>query len=361
MRGLWLLYTLIGIGAFSISFLLQGWVFLNITEMFWFSFGTTCVFESAKVVTIILHRFMTVKNGKTVPMVLMGLTQAFKIGLVLLSIVCSLAMLSQYLRNPNLAGIMEKDTREIENNHSKSVAILKENADKKRTETVTEIRERYGEKKDELKRYYETRIEKEEQLRDVEFDRKVNGIRKGDRWFEHERKIGELQKAYDQKLSDIHRMERMELAENISKIENDFKSSLQLANIKQEEQLKKLRSAEYLNDDRVKNQMVVAFLATMESTVSFRLEYLKFIAAFSLMVSLLLESTIYVVFNYLTISHQDIFSLHHELHIENEGIKAMARNELAKEKVRTGFFKQKIMERLNNIRSVFSNMPTQGQ
>jgi hypothetical protein len=95
MRGLWLLYTLIGFGAFNISFLLQGWVFLNITDMFWFSFGTTCVFESAKVVTIILHRFMTVKNGKTVPLVLMGLTQAFKIRLVLLSIVCSLAMITK--------------------------------------------------------------------------------------------------------------------------------------------------------------------------------------------------------------------------------------------------------------------------
>jgi hypothetical protein len=354
MRGLWLLYTMIGFGAFTISFLLQGWVFLNITQIVWLSFGTTCVFESAKVVTIILHRFMTVNNGRAVPIVLLWMTQIFKCGLVLLSIICSLAMLSQYLRNPNLDGIMEKDTGIIEKNHKESMELLKQSTEKRKSETLAEIRQRYGKKLEELKRFYETRIENEEKLRDQEFDRKVNGIRKGERWFEHERKIGELQKAYDQKLSGIHKLEKTELSEKISKIEDDFKFSIQAVNAKREQEFKKLRSSEYLEDDRVKNQMVMAFLATMESTVSFNLGYMKFIAAFSLMVSLLLESTIYVVFNYLTISHQEIFSLGHELHIKNEGMKAMARSELDSEKLRAGFFKQKILERIKGIRSTFT-------
>lgn len=361
MRGLWILYTLIGLGAFTISFLLEGWVFLNITEIFWLSFGTTCVFESAKVVTIILHRFMTVNNGRSVPMVLLWMTQFFKFGLVLLSIVCSLAMLSQYLRNPNLDVTKEQDTLLIEKNHSESMELIKKGAEKRKSETFSEIRQRYGEKIDDLKRFYETRIEKEEESRDQEFDRKINGIRKGERWYEHERKIGELQKAYDQKLSDFHNLERRELSEKISKIEDDFKSSVQAANTKRDQELKKIHSAEYLEDDRVKNQMVMAFLATMESTVSFNLGYMKFIAAFSLMVSLLLESTIYVVFNYLTISHQEIFSLRHELHIKNEGMKAMARSELDSEKLRAGFFKQKILERIKGIRSTFFNLRTQNR
>jgi len=148
-------------------------------------------------------------------------------------------MLSQYLRNPNLDGIMEKDTGIIEKNHKESMELLKQSTEKRKTETLAEIRQRFGEKVDDLKRFYETRIEREEESRDQEFDRKINGIRKGERWYEHERKIGELQKAYDQKLSDIHKLERTELSEKISKIEDDFKSSIQAVSAKRDQELKR--------------------------------------------------------------------------------------------------------------------------
>ena len=68
MKILWGIYVIIGLGAFIISYLLEGFVFSKVSDMFLLSFAFAAVFESAKIMTIIMHRFLTEKSRKNIPM-----------------------------------------------------------------------------------------------------------------------------------------------------------------------------------------------------------------------------------------------------------------------------------------------------
>jgi hypothetical protein len=74
MRLLWSVYIIIGLGAFAISFLLEAYVFLDITTRACFAFAATAVFESAKVMTIIMHRFLEDRKTHPIPQAVRSLS-----------------------------------------------------------------------------------------------------------------------------------------------------------------------------------------------------------------------------------------------------------------------------------------------
>ena len=123
MKILWGIYVIIGLGAFIISYLLEGFVFSKVSDMFLLSFAFAAVFESAKIMTIIIHRFQTGKNKKKIPLFFQGGTAIFKLTLFFVSICCSVALLAAFLDKPNLNKIMQADKKLIENKSEKTFAI----------------------------------------------------------------------------------------------------------------------------------------------------------------------------------------------------------------------------------------------
>ena len=121
------IYVIIGLGAFIISYVLEGFVFSEISDMFLLSFAFAAVFESAKIMTIIMHRFLTEKSRKNIPMYFKGITVIFRLTLVFLSIGCSVALLSTFLDKPNLNKVMLADKELIKITIRKTRKVCSQN------------------------------------------------------------------------------------------------------------------------------------------------------------------------------------------------------------------------------------------
>ena len=308
MKLLWVLYILIGIGAFAISFFLEYVVFVSITNQPDFALFLTLVFECAKVLTIIIHRYVADKKGYTIPDSVIYLNVFFKTGLVLLSLICSIAIISDDMDRPNLTAVKEKDRAVIDGLYSNNLSILINQRDDKFEKITGEIKEKYKNRYEELANYYEPRIEKEESLRDMEFENEINGVRKGVRWAEHDRKVKELTSEYKEEKQKLHDTENNELSSYMTSIQNEFQTKIEDLNQKNTTDLESLEANTYENDKRVENEIVSAFLMTISEGLGIEMEYLRFTLLFSILISALLESTIFLTFNYVVMFQQNVIS-----------------------------------------------------
>ena len=350
MKILWGIYVIIGLGAFIISYLLEGFVFSSISDMFLISYSLAAVFEGAKIMTIIMHRFYTEKNKKKFSMLFTGGTAIFRLFLFTVSIGCSIALLSTFLDKPNLNKIMLADKELIENNYQENKKSLRTELDKTLTNLGDEVETKYQNRYSRLAVYYESRIEKEEKLRDFEFNNIINNIRKGPKWKEHDRKINLLTNAYQEEQKELQGEENKELKSRKKDIKEYFSSKLNELRIKRENCLANLEK-HLSNDFRACNQMLLSLIGTMKKGLDIKISYDLLVIIFAIITAFLLEGTIYIVFNYLTIMHQEIFTLKNDQYFEVEKIKANAKTELNKDNIKYGLFKNRVKNQVRNIKA----------
>lgn len=349
MKILWGIYVIIGLGAFIISYLLEGFVFSKVSQMFLLSFAFAAVFESAKIMTIIMHRFLTEKSRKNIPMYFKGITVLFRLTLVFLSIGCSVALLATFLDKPNLNKIMLADKELIENIYQENKKGLRTELDKTLTNLENEVRTTFQKHYARLARFYEPRIEKEEKLRDFEFNNIINNIRKGPKWNEHDRKINLLTNTYYEEQKELQAEENKELISRKKVIEDKFFLQSNDLRIKRGNSLVNLEK-HLNNDSRACNQMLLSLIVTMKKGLDIKISYDFLVILFAIITALLLEGTIYIVFNYLTITHQEIFSMRHNQYVEVEKIKANAKNEIKKDNLKYEVFKNRVKNQVQNIK-----------
>ena len=320
MQALWILYIFIGIGAFLISFYLEFIVFLSITESPEFAFCITAVFECAKVLTVIFHRFVSDNKNYSIPDVIIYLNNFFKCTLVFLSVICSIAIISDRMDRPNMELVKNKDKGVINTAFEENRTILQQQRNNRLEKITSEIKTKYKDRYQRLTNYYEPRIEAEEALRDKEFKRVINGVRKGPNWHEHDRKIRELTERYRFEKYELRKSENDELNTHITNIENKFQARIDEISKQREQAQTALAKKDYLDDERAKNKVIASFLMTLKEGLSMELEYLTFALLLSLLVSTLLECTIYLTFNYVVMFYNNNLRKHsenQELHAEH--------------------------------------------
>lgn len=349
MKILWGIYLVIGLSSFIVSYLLEGFVFFKVSDMFLLSFAFAAVFESAKIMTIIMHRFLAEKSRKNISVYFKGITVLFRLTLVFLSIGCSVALLATFLDKPNLNKIMLADKELIENNYQENKKSLRIELDKTLTNLGDEVETKYQNRYLRLAAYYEPRIEKEEKLRDFEFNNIINNIRKGPKWNEHDRKINLLTNTYHEEQKELQTEENKELKSRKKEIEDKFFLQSNNLRIKRGKSLVNLEK-ELNNDSRVCNQMLLSLISTMKKGLDIKINYDFLVILFAIITALLLEGTIYIIFNDLTRTHQEIFSLKHDQYFEVEKIKANAKNEIKKDNIKYGLFKNRLQNQIQNIK-----------
>jgi len=350
MKILWGIYVIIGLGAFIISYLLEGFVFSRISDMFLISYSLAAVFEGAKIMTIVMHRFQTGKNKNKIPLVFKGGAAIFKLILFFVSIWCSVALLATFLDKPNLNKIILADKELIENSYQENKKSLRTEFNETLTNLENEVRTTYQKYYARLARYYEPRIEKEEKLRDFEFNNIINNIRKGPKWNEHNRKINLLTNDYQKKENDLQIAETEELKSRKKDIEEHFFSKLNNLRIKRENCLANLE--QHLNNDsRACNQMLLSLIGTLKKGLDIKISYDFIVILFAIITAFLLEGTIYIVFNYLTITHQEIFSMRQDHYVAIEKIKSNAKNQIKKDNIKYEMFKNRVKNQVRNIKA----------
>jgi len=96
--------------------------------------------------------------------------------------------------------------------------------------------------------------------------------------------------------------------------------------------------------------MLLSLIGTIEKGLDIKISYDLLVIIFAIITALLLEGTIYIVFNHLTITHQEIFSMRHDQYVEVEKIKANAKTEMNKDNIRYELFKNRVKNQVQNIK-----------
>jgi len=104
------------------------------------------------------------------------------------------------------------------------------------------------------------------------------------------------------------------------------------------------------NDSRACNQMLLSLIGTMNKGLDIKIKYDLLVIFFAIITALLLEGTIYVVFNYLALTHQEIFSISQEQYFEVEKIKANAKSEMNRDNIKYKLFKNRVKNQVQNIK-----------
>lgn len=300
MKKLWILYIAVGIGAFLISFTLEYILFKSITEQPYFSFFLTLVLESAKVLTVIFHRFIADSKNYSIPDVVSYLNAFFKVGLISLSLICSIAIISKGLDRPLLDSVKEKDEIRIKDSFDEKLSLLSSQRQLRLEKITSEIKQKYGNRYKDLDSYYLPKITEAESLRSDEFKNVgKGGLRKGPIWNEYNRQLEEYRNGYRREKDKLRTAETRELEKHISKIENEFQKRIDGSMIEKEEAVSAVVTNNYKYDERAKNPIISSFLMTMDEGLNLKIEYLSFAILISLLVSLLLEATIYLTFSYI--------------------------------------------------------------
>lgn len=251
-----ILYMLLGVAAFIVSFKIETLFLSEITGEFWISTLTIGIFEFAKVGTIVVQRYLYLlskfkSNIKKVSPFVRYLTLTFQILLITVSFLSSLALIANYLDKPNLNKAKEED--------------------------LALINKKYDLFYQELKSYYDTQIALADADVKAEMQNVVKGTFMGPKYRELVKRRKDLEKQFNEERTKLQERKNLEIAA--------------------------LEKKSYHNDERVQNKMIAAFLTTLSKGLGINISYITFTLIFSALISFLLEATIYVVFNYTTINY----------------------------------------------------------
>ena len=352
MKIMWGIYVIIGLAAFILSFSIEGYVFSKISDMYMISFIFAAIFEGAKVMTIIMHRFQSEKNEHRIKQGFRVGIKGYQVMLFVVSIGCSIALLANFLDKPNFDEVLLADKKMIENNYKENEKSLHKESEQNISNlknTKNEIARKYKDRYLRLVEYYEPRIEKEESMRDSEFDNIINNVRKGVKWNEHNRKAEQLTNKYlneQKKLRDEEDQE-IKLKEDGIKLYYSKKSD----DLRTERERSLAGLEEKLDADiRTHNQMILSLTSTLKKGFAITVKYDFLVVLFAIITASLLESTIYIIFNYLSITHQEIFALKQDLFIETEKYRTNTENELHKDNIKFASRKNRIKNQMGNLK-----------
>lgn len=244
-----LLYIASGLGATYLSFKIGLAVLNDITHDPEFAWVGVTVFEATKIFTIVLFRY-SARSQNNIPGFVWLLTRVLQIGLFSFAIFCSLAFFSKYLASPNLEQVKNLEIATIETTYG---ALI--------NETISRYDNEVKDLRNDLKE---------------EMGKVVGNTFKGERYKEFERRLGQAEQKRQNELDRLY-------AEKATK-------------------LTEARKKDYLDDARVRNETVNSLVITVQRVLGWALQYSTVIFILSALTSFLIEGSIYVTFELVTIS-----------------------------------------------------------
>lgn len=314
----WIIELLAGIGLFIISFLLQNEVLQAFMSSAALALFLAVVFEAAKATAIVWHRYFVSLDCASYPDSIRMTSFLFRLGLLGLSILCSVIYLSSHLDRPYLKQIQAEEISRYESIARRRVAEARQEQEQLRLNLQTKQKEEL-----ETKRLLNQQqiLSLERALKD-EMDNVVSGVFQGPRYTEINKR---LEQAYARNVQDMTAIKAQHFKDqqDLDQLLHQQKKALEAET---QQQLAISREAvlnkDYAKDERVNHPMVVAFLKVTASVFNWQLEPLQFVFTFSVLTSVLMELGILLSFDTVTLSIHSLMVRQQAHEIDKEVLKA---------------------------------------
>ncbi|MFP7753712.1 hypothetical protein ACLG6S_03495 [Thermodesulfobacteriota bacterium B35] len=325
-NGSWAGQLLVGCGLFLCSLLIEYRILLTFLAPASLALLLTLTLEGGKVAAVIWHYYLGYLSADAYPSSIRLTSLVFRSGLFILSMLCSMLFLTAHLDRPNLTRVRQE-----------RLAAITARA---RAETER-VRARFGEKRRLLMMRqqeerasvtsrYQTRIDRLENLLRREMDNVVNGVFRGPRYRELERRLQEEEASLQQEL-EACRQRQEKAARNL---EEGLEAELRTLQSDTDRRLRQVASADYSTDEEVNDPRIVALLNTAAVIFHHRWQPLQFVFFFSILVSLLMEAGIMLAFATITMAIAPVLHARHLEELEKEATRVRAEGAVAQETIR---------------------------
>ncbi|QTA81762.1 Uncharacterized protein dnl_41110 [Desulfonema limicola] len=298
-----LFYCLIGVGAAFVSFVIEKDVFFRITQQKDFSFWIVLILESAKVMTIVVYGFLFRTRSADIGSWNRFIIKFFQFSLITLSFTCSLALISFSLDRPNLAKVRTEDIKLIESRYQEKLSLLQKRLESETAVLMDRTDLEYDKAFQRLRNHYEPRIKELRADLKKEMDNRVGKDFKGPRYREFEKLLQITEAEYAARINAL-KPENMSLTASVENMINQKKQAFIKAEKElmdwRSDEIMKIRTGHYGDDERANNQLINAVLRTVNDGIlvffNFSVGQITFTCLFSFLIAILIELTIYVSF-----------------------------------------------------------------
>lgn len=341
----WAIQLAVGICLFTVSFLIEKRVLEAFITTSTLALLLAASLELGKAVAIIWHRYMSYQTVTDYPFSVRFASNTFRMGLVGLSMICSLLFLSNNLDRPNLDIVKTAETSRNETR----LNVKLERIENQKQQRLTLIKKNQNEAYQRIKKGFDLRLSILERQRKTERDNVVNGTYKGPRYAEILTRQKQLRRLADKTLKKMlarHKQayfteQRLILKESLNKREKAFEQS--------DNNQDKIQISDFANDERANDTRIVSFLKVVESVFNIHVLPLQFVFIFSLLISMLMEIGILLAFNTITLSILPALKASHDADLSRELLYTEIKKESKEDEIRH-------KEAINKIRNTADNV-----
>lgn len=345
LKASWLIQLLVGICLFSVSFLIEKRVLEAFISSPTLALWLAGSLEIGKAVAIVWHRYMSNQTATSYPGSVRLASNTFRMGLVGLSVICSLLFLSNNLDRPNIKSVR---TAEISRNKVQLENKL-ERLDKQKQERLKLFKQNQDEEYSRIKRGFDQRISTLQHALKAEMNNVVNGTFKGPRYAELETRLNRVTQRADTVLARLVRNNKNAYIKEQQKLLKEFDNKRESIFNAADDIQNKIHHSDFANDERANDTRIVSFLKVLESVFGIAILPLQFVFIFSLLISSLMEIGILLAFNTITLSILPALKASHEADLSRDilhtDIEKQAREDELKHE-----------EALNKIRNTADNV-----
>ena len=309
----WTLQIAVGIGLFTVSLLMEYAVLKAFfTQAALVALLLAISLEVGKGLSIIWHRYFIIEDDAAYPKATRWWSNAFRGGLVLLSIICSLTWLGVRLDRPALAQVRADDLAQLEEQTKQAREQLA-----KRTRTLLEQQQvdQTAEQR-ELLAPYQDRVERLSRQLDHEMNNVVKGEFIGKRYHALESRLAEAKQEAARLTAELaarYSRERTALQERVQKMMEQEEKQIDQ---QYQRRLHQIQQGSYANDQRVHHPMISALVNIFHEVLGWSPTPLQFVFFFSLLLSALMELGILQAFETATLSIHPLLRAQHRNELE---------------------------------------------
>lgn len=297
-RFTWTIQLGVGVALFGVSFLIEYRVLHSFFGAPAIALTLAIALELGKAAAIVWHRYLSLSAATAYPRSTLFFSAAFRIGLVVLSVLCSLLYLGVHLDRPNLESIRAAELAGIDTRAQADLARLDADRGQREQEDLARRRTELAD----TRAVHQRQVEELEALLRAEMNRVVGGVFKGPRYQELDRRLGEARAARDTALIALSERQHREASASAAALAREFDGARQALVTAAEDRRRAVRESNFDQDDRTQAPMVVTLIRMSADCFGHRVTAPQFVFVFALFLSVLTEVGILLAFDTVTLA-----------------------------------------------------------
>jgi hypothetical protein len=326
----WTVQLLVGMALFGISFLIESEVLQSFFAVPVIALALAMALEVGKAASIVWHRYLSHSGASGYTPVTRLLSGSFRMGLVGLSVLCSVLYLGLQLDRPNLEAVSTAQLAAVDSRLQQELGSL----DADRAARIAADRERRKTEYTDLRRDHRRQVTELEALLRAEMDNTVGGVFKGPRYREIESRLAAAQSALDTALTALSERHRREAAELAANLDRQYRQARTALIAKAEAERRALRASGFDDDERTHHPRVVVFMRMAETVLGLHIGAPQFVFLFSLFLSLLMELGILLAFDTVTLAVIPALAAQHREEVMSEALMAEVSGQATRDGIR---------------------------